>query len=147
LPGRLRSLCHRLPGVPPRGGIAPVSRGLIATMNRSDSLPRQSPRVLLPGSTASYPGLGKASLGHALIRSHRASGHLPDGLSVWGFAIPSKLAHPPGRLTVRFTLRPNVCRRPFTKAPHGAPAAILSFLDYGGISITRIPPAGFQPAG
>ena len=38
LPGRLRSLGHRLPGAPPRGGIAPVSGGLIATMNRSDSL-------------------------------------------------------------------------------------------------------------
>ena len=147
LPGRLRSLGHRLPGAPPRGGIASVSWGLIATMNRSDSLPRQSPRVRLPGSSAGCPGLGKVSLGHALIRSHRASGQLPDGLPCG--ASPSLASSPtrPGRLTVRFTLRPNVCRRPFTKAPHGASAAVFGFLDYGGISITRIPPAGFQPAG
>ena len=85
LPGRLRSLGHRLPGAPPQGGIASVSWGLIATMNRSDSLPGQGLRLLslsrwLPGSAAGYPGLGKASLGHALIRSHRASSQIPDGL-------------------------------------------------------------------
>ena len=86
LPGRLRSLCHRLPGVPPQGGIAPVSGGLIATMDHSDFSPRHDHRLLSlsrwPPGTAWSRGLNEISLGHALIRSHRASGQLPDGLSV-----------------------------------------------------------------
>jgi len=89
------------------------------------------------------PGPDEASLGHALIPSHRLDAQLPDRLSCRVSPLVRRLTHRPGRFGVRSSLRPSVCLRPFTPAPHGAAAA----LGYGGLDITRVPPAGLQPAG
>lgn len=48
-----------------------------------------------------------------------------------GFAFTRELAHLPGRLTVRFSLRPSVCLRPFTPIPRGMAAAVLCYRALG----------------
>jgi len=84
--------------------VAPLSRGLIATMGRSDSSSGLGLRwlALSLGLPASL-GPVEVSLGHALIPSHRADAHLPDGLSYR--ASPSLASSPTRPAVSAFALR------------------------------------------
>ena len=117
---RLRPLCRPAARDAPSdsGGVAPLSRSVIARMGRSDSSPRHDRRLLslshwLPERALARSGLDEASLGHASILADRAGGQLPDGTScraspwdagsptrpadaVWAFALqPSPLSQGP----------------------------------------------------